>query len=59
VGDGITDEEVDPVAEVWEKTESTEERMLDEMEDERLRAVWTIVGSAEKVAYSMHDSALL
>jgi hypothetical protein len=35
VGDGIAEEGVEPTEDTWENTESTEERMLDEMDDER------------------------
>lgn len=34
-GDSVARVDVDPAEETWENTESTEERMLDEMEDVR------------------------
>lgn len=55
-------EEVD-VAETWENTESTDDRMLDEIDElewwvER-RVACIRFGSAEKEAYSTCDSAFL
>lgn len=59
VGEGIAEEGVEPAEETWENTDSTEERMLDVMDDERWRAAWTMLGSAENAAYSIRDSASL
>jgi|SRR5580658_5342834 hypothetical protein len=54
VGDDAMDETVGDLG----KTESIEERVLEATESWRLwRTAWTIVGSAEKEAYSMRDSA--
>jgi len=56
VGDGSADERADDESRaVREKTESTEERMLDDREEERRRAALTTVGSAVMMANSMDD----
>ena len=57
VGEGRMDDEVEECDEVGENTESTDER-TEEIEFWRVcRTAWTMVGSVEKEAYSMCDSA--
>lgn len=57
VGEGIVDEGADVAEEAWEKTESTEERMLEVSEDVEWwlmrRISWPIIESVKKVTYSM------
>lgn len=56
VGDGSADELVEPEC---VNTESTEERILDAMEQDRWRAARSTEGFAEKEANSIEDSAFL
>jgi hypothetical protein len=59
VGEGKADEQTELLEEPLEKTESIDERTLDTIEVLRTAAAWMILGSAEKEAYSINDSALL